>query len=60
VVSIARTDGKHVANQALQQLHAMYVKAMDWELYEGKNPTDRIKKFPKESRQRFIQSHENA
>lgn len=46
------------ANQALQTLHALYVKALDWDLYDGKNPADRIKKFPRHSRARFIQAHE--
>jgi len=34
------------------------VKAADWELYAGKNPAARVKKFPKHSRERFVQSHE--
>lgn len=55
---IAKTDGPQGANLALQQLHALYVKAADWEIYEGKNPAARIKKFPKHSRDRFIQTHE--
>jgi integrase len=42
----------------LQQLHSLYVKASDWEIYEGKNPASRIKKFPKHSRQRFVQTNE--
>lgn len=56
--AIGRTTGGHAANLALQQLHAMYVKAQDWELYDGKNPADRIKKFPKHSRERFVQANE--
>ncbi len=56
--AIAMTNGPYGANLALQQLHAVYVKASDWEIYEGKNPADRIKKFPKRSRERFIQSGE--
>ena len=36
----------------------MYVQAKDWEIYEGKNPAARVKKFPKHSRERFVQSHE--
>ncbi len=56
--AIGQAKGGHGANQALQQLHSMYVKASDWEIYEGKNPSDRIKKFPKHSRERFVQSHE--
>jgi integrase len=55
---IAKTDGPHGANLALQQLHALYVKAEDWEIYEGKNPASRIKKFPKHSRERFVQPNE--
>jgi hypothetical protein len=30
---IGRTRGGTAANQALQQLHAMYARAQDWELY---------------------------
>ncbi len=55
---IAKTNGPHGANLALQQLHAVYVKASDWEVYEGKNPASRIKKFPKRSRERFLQTNE--
>jgi integrase len=36
----------------------MYVKADEWELFTGRNPAHRIKKFPKHSRQRFVQSNE--
>lgn len=56
--AIAQSHGPQGANLALQQLHALYVKADDWELYEGKNPASRIKKFPKHSRERFIQTNE--
>jgi integrase len=55
---IGRTRGFTAANQALQQLRAMYARAQDWELYDGRNPADRVKKFPKRSRERFVQSHE--
>jgi len=55
---IGRTRGHNAANLALQQLHSMYVKAVDWEVYDGRNPADRIKKFPKYSRARFVQSNE--
>lgn len=37
---------------------SLYVKAADWELYDGKNPSAGVKKFPKHSRGRFVQSHE--
>ena len=55
---IGRTRGFTAANQALQQLRAMYQKAQDWELYDGKNPADRVKKFSKHSRARFLQANE--
>jgi integrase len=55
---IAKSAGPQGANLALQQLHALYVKASDWEIYEGKNPASCIKKFPKHSRERFIQTNE--
>lgn len=55
---IARTDGEQGANLALQQLHAVYAKADDWEIYDGKNPASRVRKFPKHSRQRFVQENE--
>jgi len=54
----AQEKGGHAANHALQQLHSMYVKADNWELFAGKNPAHRIKKFPKQSRERFLQSNE--
>jgi integrase len=57
---IGRTRGPGAANQALQQLHALYAKAADWETFTGRNPADRIKKFPKRSRTRFVQPHEMA
>jgi integrase len=36
----------------------MYNKAIDWEILSGQNPTDRIKKFPEKSRERFLQPDE--
>ena len=56
--AIGQAKGGHAANHALQQLHSMYVQAEEWELFTGKNPASRIKKFPKHSRERFVQSNE--
>ena len=56
--AIGKAKGGSAANHAVQDLHSMYVKASDWEMYEGKNPADRIKKFQKQSRKRFVQSNE--
>lgn len=52
--AIGRTGGPHAANNALQALHGMYQKALDWELYDGKNPAHHVKKFRKVSRTRFV------
>jgi integrase len=56
--AIGAAQGGHAANHAVQDLHSMYVKANDWETYDGKNPAARVKKYPKHSRERFVQSHE--
>jgi integrase len=56
--AIGEARGCMAANHALQSLHAMYVKAQDWEIYDGKNPADRVKKYKKASRTRFVQPHE--
>lgn len=56
--AIGQANGVSAANHAAQDLHSMYVKASDWGVYEGKNPAARVKKFPKHSRERFVQSHE--
>lgn len=56
--AIEQAKGGSAANRAIQDLHSLYVKASDWEIYEGKNPADRVKKFPKQSRERFVQSNE--
>lgn len=56
--TIAANDGPFAANHAINQLHALYTKAEQWEVYDGKNPASRIKKFPKRTRERFVQSDE--
>lgn len=55
---IAATDGPYGANQALEQLKALYNRAIDWDVYAGKNPARGLKYFPKQSRSRFIQENE--
>jgi integrase len=55
---IGHTRGFTAANTALVLLHALYQKAQDWELYDGKNPAARVKKFTTPSRHRFIQANE--
>jgi len=55
---IAETEGSSAANHAVEQLRSVYARAQDWEVFDGKNPADRIKKFPKHSRAVFVKEHE--
>lgn len=55
---ITANVGPMAANNALIQLSALYTRAMEWEVYEGRNPAKGIKRNPKRSRERFIQQHE--
>jgi len=56
--TIGKEVGHSAANNALMDLRALYERAGDWELYDGRNPTHRIRRFPKRSRERFVQSEE--
>jgi integrase len=53
-----QSRGKSAANKAIELLKMLYNKALDWELYEGKNPAQRIKRFRLLSRERFLQPEE--
>ncbi len=55
---IGRSRGFMAANHALETLRAMYAKGQDWEVYDGKNPAARVKKFSEQSRERFVQDNE--
>ena len=55
---IAQSRGPNAARHALEDLHSLYVKAVDWGLFVGANPADRVKKFPKKSRSRFVRTRE--
>lgn len=53
--------GKHShaqANKCLSVLRMMYVKAHDWRLFMGENPAQRIKKYKKVERERFVTPEE--
>lgn len=55
---IGKKTGHGAANHAIALLKSMYERVLDWELFDGDNPAKRIKKFPMESRERFITSNE--
>lgn len=50
--------GKSAANAAVTLISMLYNKAIDWELYEGKNPASRVRKFRIKARERFLQPEE--
>jgi len=56
---LGRENGMVTANIALKLLHVMYNKAInEWRIWKGENVAHGIKKFPEQSRDRFIQSDE--
>lgn len=46
--------GHGTANKVLTLLRALFNKAIEWELWQAANPTDKIKKFREHSRERFL------
>ena len=46
------------ANHALSMLRTMFIKAEEWQLWEGNNPASRIRCYKKDSRTRFTQPEE--
>lgn len=54
---IREENGLYQANRILERIRAIFNKARDWG-WEGKNPTNGIKKFKEKSRDRFIQPNE--
>jgi integrase len=56
---IGREKGKVTANIVLKLLHVMFNKAIsEWRIWQGENPAHGIKKFPEQSRDRFLQADE--
>ncbi len=56
---LGREKGKVTANIALKLLHVMYNKAInEWRIWKGENVAHGIKKFPEQSRDRFLQADE--
>ena len=54
---IAENKGRYIANKVLALLRAMYNRAADLG-YAGGNPTNGIKKYPEEKRDRFLHGDE--
>ncbi len=53
--------GKHShsqANKSLSILRTCFERARDWNLFTGNNPAQRVKKYPKYARERFVTQEE--
>lgn len=55
---IGNFRGKTAANRAIEQVSAVINKAIDWDLFDGKNPASRIQKYRMIARERFLKAHE--
>jgi integrase len=58
VAKLAKDISPATANIALALLRAMFNRAIDWELFNDKNPTFNIAKYPEQSRDRFLYGDE--
>lgn len=55
--NLTNNTGKGAANRFLDRLRAIFNKAIEWG-WEGKNPTDGIRKHKQKSRDRYLTSEE--
>jgi integrase len=58
LIDMRRDLSARTANKLLELLRAIYKKCNDWRLYAGDNPCEGVKKFPIQSRSRFLKSEE--
>lgn len=58
IAKLAKQISPATANIALALLRAMFNRAIDWELFAGKNPTENIPKYPEVARDRFLYGDE--
>jgi integrase len=58
ILDLSRETGIYAANHALGLMKAMYNKAIEWELFNGRNPAVGIAKFKTRTRERFLQTDE--
>jgi integrase len=58
IAKLAKDISPATANIALALLRAMFNRAIDWEIFNDKNPTANIAKYPEISRDRFLYGDE--
>src|SRR5262249_34843764 len=51
-------DGKYQANRTLALVHVVFEKALQWGALKGDNPAAHVKKYPEQSRERFLHDDE--
>lgn len=56
--SLGKENGRYAANRTLALLRTMFNVARDWRLFLGPNPTEGIKMFREEKRERFLSPDE--
>lgn len=56
-LKMKENNGLYQANRMLERIRSMYNKAIEWG-WEGSNPTQGIKKFKEEARDRYVQPNE--
>jgi len=56
-LKMKEANGLYQANRMLERLRSMYNKAIEWG-WEGANPTQGIRKFKEETRDRYVQPNE--
>lgn len=57
-LDLGKRVGHRTANLAAGLVRAMFNRAIAWELFDGRNPGDRIRKFPEPPRERFLRADE--
>lgn len=55
---IGRDHGPYAANRLLALLRCLFNRASDWGLWDKANPTQGIKKFREQARERFLEADE--
>jgi integrase len=56
--NLGKNNGRYAANRALALLRTMFNLARHWRFFHGPNPTEGIKMYREEKRERFLSSDE--
>lgn len=56
--NLAKNIGQRTANKTTALLKAMFNRAIDWDIWDYKNPVQGVQKFKENSRERYLQEQE--